>query len=177
MSGSGSDNVTISEEGNAAVSSSPEREREREPSDAAIDIWSSGGEPEETGGVPDFAEVPARSNGTTAGCGVLEGWGTPLGQALTVILKSPLLFFYSTGRSAAPGAGSNARSRQRQRDPVKFDIAVYIMQLWDGPHKKNMNHPRKLPQRAECPGTWGSNRDRPEAPDNDHIQKCKCEKT
>ncbi len=33
------------------------------------------------------------------------------------------------------------------------------MQLRDGPYKKNMNHPRKLPQRAECPGTWGSNCD------------------
>ncbi len=88
ISGSGSDNATTPKGGNAAESSSPERERE--PSDAAIDIWSSGGAPKETGGVPRYAKVPARSNGIYAGCGVLEGWGTPLGEALTVILKSPL---------------------------------------------------------------------------------------
>ncbi len=40
-----------------------------------------------------------------------------------------------------------------------------------------MNHPRKLPQRAECPDTWGSNRDRPEAPENNHTQKRTGDKT
>ncbi len=86
ISGSGSDNATTPEGGNAAVSSSPEREREH--SDAAIDIWSSGGAPKERCGVPHSAEAPVRSNGTPTGCGVLEGWGTPLEEALTVILKS-----------------------------------------------------------------------------------------
>ncbi len=40
-----------------------------------------------------------------------------------------------------------------------------------------MNHPRKLPQRAECPDTWGSDRDRPEAPEIDHTQKRTGDKT
>ncbi len=88
ISGSGSDNATTPEVGNAVESSSPERQSS--PSDAAIDIWSSGGAPKETSGVPHSAEAPVQSNGSPAGCGVLEGWRTPLGEALTVILKSPL---------------------------------------------------------------------------------------
>ncbi len=48
---------------------------------------------------------------------------------------------------------------------------------WSCPHKKNMNHPRKLPQRAECPDTWGSDRDRPEAPEIDRTQKRTGDKT
>ncbi len=88
ISGSGSDNVTTLEVRNAAESSSPERESS--PSDAAIDIPSSGGAPKEMGGVPYSAEAPVRFIGTPAGCGVLEGWGTPLGEALAVILKSSL---------------------------------------------------------------------------------------
>ncbi len=55
--------------------------------------WLPGGVPKETGDVPHSAEVPARSNGTLTGCGVFEMWETPLGKALTVILKSPLPFF------------------------------------------------------------------------------------
>ncbi len=88
ISGSGSDNATTPEGGNAAESSSPEREGS--PSDAATDIWSSGEAPKETGGVPHSAEAPVRTNGTPAGCGVPEGWEPPLGEALTVILRSPL---------------------------------------------------------------------------------------
>ncbi len=79
---------TTPEGGNAAESSSPEREGS--PSDAATDIWSSGEAPKETGGVPHSAEAPVRTNGTPAGCGVPEGWEPPLGEALTVILRSPL---------------------------------------------------------------------------------------
>ncbi len=173
ISGSGSDNATTPEGGNTAESSSPEREGS--PSDAAIDISSSGGAPKETGGVPHSVEAPVRTNGTPTGFGVLEGWGTPLGEALTVILKSPLT---STGCCAAPCARANARSRQRQRDPAMFDTAESIAQLRDGHvHKKNMNHPRKLPQRAECPDTWGSDRDRPEAPEIDRTQKRTGDKT
>ncbi len=71
ISGSGSDNATTPEGGNAARSSSPERESS--PSNATIDIWSSGEAPKETGGVPHSAEVPARSNGNPTGCGALEG--------------------------------------------------------------------------------------------------------
>ncbi len=71
ISGSGSDNATTPEGGNAAGSSSPERESS--PSDAAIDISSSGEAPKETGGVPHSAEVPARSNSKPTGCGALEG--------------------------------------------------------------------------------------------------------
>ncbi len=71
ISGSGSDNATTPEGGNAAGSSSPERESS--PSDAAINIWSSGEAPKEAGGVPCSAEVPARSNGNPTGCGALEG--------------------------------------------------------------------------------------------------------
>ncbi len=88
ISGSGSDNATTPEGGNAAELSSPEREGS--PSDAATDIWSSGEAPKETGGVPHSAEAPVRTNGTPAGCGVPEGWEPPLGEALTVILRSPL---------------------------------------------------------------------------------------
>ncbi len=88
ISGSGSDNATTPEGGNAAESSSPEREGS--PSDAATDIWSSGEAPKETGGVPHSAEAPVRTNGTPAGCGVPAGWEPPLGEALTVILRSPL---------------------------------------------------------------------------------------
>ncbi len=40
-----------------------------------------------------------------------------------------------------------------------------------------MNHPRKLPQRAECPDMWGSDRDRPEVPGSDHTQKRTGDKT
>ncbi len=72
ISGSGSDTATTPKGGNTSESSSPEREREREPSNAVIDIQSSGGALKETGGVPHSAEVSARSNGTLAGCGVLE---------------------------------------------------------------------------------------------------------
>ncbi len=122
ISGSGSDNATTPEGGNAAGSSSPERESS--PSDAAMDIWSSGGAPKETGGVPCSAEVPARSNGHPTGCGVLEGWWTPLEEALTVTLKSPL---------------------------TPLDTAESITQLRNGNvPTRNMNHPRKLPQCAEC---------------------------
>ncbi len=88
ISGSGSNSATTPEVGNAAESSSPERGGS--PSDAAIDIWSSGEALKETGGVPHLVEAPVRANGTPAGCGVLEGWGTPLGEALAVILRSPL---------------------------------------------------------------------------------------
>ncbi len=92
ISGSSSDNATTPEGGNASESSSPEKS-ELTP-DVAINVWSSGGAPKETGGVPHSAEVPAWSDGTPADCGVLEGWGTPLGEALTVILKSPVFFLF-----------------------------------------------------------------------------------
>ncbi len=36
---------------------------------------------------------------------------------------------------------------------------------------------RKPPQRAECPDTWGSDRDRPEATETDHTQKRTGDKT
>ncbi len=120
ISGSGSDNATTPEGGNAAGSSSPERESS--PSDAAIDIWSSGEAPKETGGVPRSAEVPARSNGNLTGCGALEGWGTPLGKPS----PWPSITSDSTGYSATPGARTNAESRQRQRDSAMFDTAESI---------------------------------------------------
>ncbi len=50
ISGSGSDNATTPEGGNAAESSSPEREGS--PSDAATDIWSSGEAPRKRVGYP-----------------------------------------------------------------------------------------------------------------------------
>ncbi len=40
-----------------------------------------------------------------------------------------------------------------------------------------MNHPRKSHRCAECPDTWGSDRDRPEALETDHIQKRMGDKT
>ncbi len=127
ISGSGSDNATTPEGGNAAESSSPEREGS--PSDAATDIWSSGEAPKETGGVPHSAEAPVWTNGTPAGCGVPEGWGTPLGEALTVILRSPL-----TPPDAVPPRFVPGRTpdRGRQRDPAMFDTTESIAQLRDG---------------------------------------------
>ncbi len=53
----------------------------------------------------------------------------------------------------------------------------YATPRWSCPHKKNMNHPQKPPQRAECPDTWGSDRDRPEATETDHTQKRTGDKT
>ncbi len=64
IAGSGSDNATTPKGCNTAESSSPERERE--PSNAAFNIRSSGRAPKETGGAPHSAEIPARSNGTPA---------------------------------------------------------------------------------------------------------------
>ncbi len=78
ISESGSDNATTHKGDNAAKSSSPERERE--PFDTAIDIWSSGGAPKEMVGVPRSAEVPAQSNGTPASSGVLKGEELHLGK-------------------------------------------------------------------------------------------------
>ncbi len=69
ISGSGSDNTTTPGGGNAARSSSPEREGS--PSNAAIDIWSSEGALKETRGALCPAEGPARSVGSSTGCGVL----------------------------------------------------------------------------------------------------------
>ncbi len=66
ISGSGSDNVTTPEVRNAAESSSPERESS--PSDAAIDIPSSGGAPKEMGG---------------------NGWSTPLCRGPSPIHRHP----------------------------------------------------------------------------------------
>ncbi|XDV15103.1 hypothetical protein PO909_015243 [Leuciscus waleckii] len=61
ISGSGSDNATTPEGGNAAESSSPEDDRS--PSDAAIDIWSSGGALKETtGATRDGPAVPVEDS-------------------------------------------------------------------------------------------------------------------
>ncbi len=49
-----------------------------------------------------------------------------------VVYPPSASFFLATGRSAAPGAGTNVRSQQRQREPVMFDIADSIRQLRDG---------------------------------------------
>ncbi len=126
ISESGSDNATTPKGGNAAESSSPEREGS--PSDASIDISSSGGAPKETGGVPHSVEAQVRTNSTPAGCGVLEGcnstWGSPH--------RNPQTTSDSTGCCAALCARANARSRQRQRDPTMFDTAESIAQLRDG---------------------------------------------
>ncbi len=80
ISGSGSANATTPEGGNAAGLSSPERESS--PSDAVINILSSGGAPKKMGSVLRSAEVPASSN---------SNWGeTPLGEALTLTLIKQL---------------------------------------------------------------------------------------
>ncbi len=78
ISGSGSDNATTPEGGNAAESSSPEREGS--PSDAAIDIRSSGGVPKEMGGVPHSVEAPVRTNGTPPAAECLRGEELHLGK-------------------------------------------------------------------------------------------------
>ncbi len=77
------------------------RERERERalrcSDRHPVVW---GRTEGNGWCTPFCRGPSP---IPAGCGVLEGWGTPLGQALTVILKSPLLFFLLHRTQRCPG--------------------------------------------------------------------------
>ncbi len=152
ISGSGSDNATTPK-----GAMQPYSDRESSPSNAVIDIRSSGGALKETGGVPHSVEVPARSNGTPTGCRVFERWETLLGEALIVIFKSP--------------------ERQIAAEENVWHRGVYYATpRWSCLHKKNMNHPRKFPQRAECPGTrqqsWPS-----WAPDNDHIQKRTGDKT
>ncbi len=51
-------------------------------------------------------------------------WGSPH--------RNPQITSDSTGCCAAPCARTNARSRQRQRDPAMFDTAESIAQLRDG---------------------------------------------
>ncbi len=53
-----------------------------------------------------------------------SSWGSPH--------RNPQITSDSTGCSGTPGAGTNARSRQRQRDSAMFDIAESITQLRDG---------------------------------------------
>ncbi len=113
--------------------------------------------------VPCSAEVPARSNGNPTGCKALEGSGTPLGEALTVILKSPL-----TPTDREP---SRVPGRTLDRGRVWHSGVYYATPRWSCPNKKNMNHPRKLPQHAECPDRWGSDRDYAEASGNEPTQK------
>ncbi len=105
----------------------PQREREREPSNAAIDIWSSG-EPSRNRVVyPALQRSQPDPTAPPLAAECLRGEELHLVEALTVILKSPM---NSTGRSAATGAGRNAKSRQR--DPAMFDITESITQLQDG---------------------------------------------
>ncbi len=111
-----SDNATTPEGNNAAGSSSPERERE--PSDAAIGIWSSVGAPKETVVYPVLP----------------EGAGTPLREALTVILKSPL--------TARDKALPRVPGRTLDRGSLLCNSKMVMS------HKENMHHPRKLPQHA-----------------------------
>ncbi len=175
ISGSGSDNATTPEGGNAAESSSPEREGS--PSDAATDIWSSGEAPKETSGVPHSAEAPVRTNGTPAGCGVPEGWEPPLGEALTVILRSPLTPPDAVPPRFVPGRAPD-RGRGRETPPCLTQRSLLRnSEMVMSPHEEHENHPRKLPQRAECPDTWGSDRNRPEAPEIDRTQKRTGDKT
>ncbi len=120
-------------------------------------------------GYPTQQRPQSEPIGTPPAAECLRGENLHLGEALTVILRSPL-----TPPDAVPPrfcARTNARSRQRQRDPAMFDTAESIAQLRDGhvPTRRTWNHPRKLPQRAERPDTWGSDRDRPEAPEIDRT--------
>ncbi len=126
ISGSGSDNATTPKGGNAAESSSPESERALRCSDRHLVV-----------------------RGSTEG----NGWSTPLCKGPSPIQRhprrlqsawrvrnstwgsphrNPQITSDSTGRTAALGAGTNAKSRQRQRDPAMFDIAESITQLRDG---------------------------------------------
>ncbi len=88
-SGSDLGNDTLPDRGSAAESSSPEPSS---PSDAAIDILSSAGAPNEMLG-PALSEDPASSSGNTRWCDVLEEWEAHVDtldrETLTVILKSP----------------------------------------------------------------------------------------
>ncbi len=64
-----------------------------------------------------------------AGCGVPEGWGTPLGEALTIILRSPL-----TPPDAVPPRvpGRTPDHGRGRGTPAMFDTAESIAQLRDG---------------------------------------------
>ncbi len=128
ISGSGSDNATTPEGGNAAESSSPEREGS--PSDAATDIWSSGEGTEGNGWGTPLSRGPSPNQRyprrLRSAWGVRTStWGSPY--------RNPQITSDSTGCCAAPFcARTNARSRQRQRDPAMFDTAESIAQLRDG---------------------------------------------
>ncbi len=168
---SSSDNATTHEGSNAAGSPSPEREGS--PSNAAINIWSSEEAPKEN------AWWILSSRGSSALCWQLHRlrsawgvrnstWGSPH--------RDPQISSDSTRRSTALSAGTNAGSWQR--DSAIFNIVVfYATPRWSSPYKENMNHLRKLPQRAECPNMWGSYRVLPEAPGNNHTQKRTGDKT
>ncbi len=71
ISGSVSGTATVPEGGNCVDASSPEKSDS--PSDAAIDIRSSGGAPKDTDGA-HLWDGPPRSPGSSTGCGVQEEW-------------------------------------------------------------------------------------------------------
>ncbi len=130
------------EGGNAAESSSPERERE--PSDAAIGIRSSWGAPKETVGVPHSAEVPP-----AAEC--LRGEELHLGKP-SPLSSNHLCFFILHQTQRRPGCRDERQIAADAEGPRHVMQVYYATPRWSCPHKKNMKHPRKLPLRTECPG-------------------------
>ncbi len=127
ISGSGSDNATTPEGGNAAESSSPER--------AAIALRCSDrhlvirGSTEGNGWSSPLCRVSSpiqrHPRQLRSAWGVRNStWGSPH--------RNPQITSDSTRCCAALCARTNARSRQRQRDPAMFDIAETIAQLQDG---------------------------------------------
>ncbi len=70
-----------------------------------------------------------------------SSWGSPD--------RNPQITSDSTGCSGARGAGTNAGSRQRQRDSAKFDIAESITQLRDG-HVPTREHEPSTKAPSAC---------------------------
>ncbi len=149
ISGSVSGTADRPEGGSGAESSSPDRSGS--PSDAAIDIRSSGGAPKDTSGTP--LGGPASSLGSSTGCevpverGALEGWF--LGGEIPHRHRktSP-----ATARSSAPPAAARGSPRSRQRHGHPAPLAGNG--VWSATPRRSfsrtgsMTRPRKPPQRA-----------------------------
>ncbi len=102
------------------------------PGDPAIDFWSSEGAPKDTSGALCPAESPACSDGSSTGCGVLEGWGTPFGESFTVILKSPL----TPPDTAPPRVPGRMLEHSRGAQPCWHSGVFYDAPRWSCPIRR-----------------------------------------
>ncbi len=137
ISGSVSGTADHPEGGSGAESSSPDRSGS--PSDAAIDIRSSGGAPKDTSGTP--LEGPASSLGSSTGCevpverGALEGWFLG-GEFLTVTVRPVRLLPEVAPPRLPPGGaldlgrGTGTPPPWRKRSLVR-NSATVILPHWE----------------------------------------------